>query len=893
MNVTFNKSTPPTLADKAFSDLSKVYAIVPKGCTSSYSSIGFKQITEKNEDYPLVTINLTDAGTLQEMALDIEETDIRNLKLVGPVNSADINHLRTSARFTNISYLDMSDVVLIADNNSYCSSKDFGNFYLSDVNYSYPITYNSGLGFYSVVNQFYGNSFAGVFIGMKVKEVILPSHLTRIGAYCFANCTELQKIVIPDGVTTIEEGAFLGCNSLTEIKLPSSVTKISKYAFYQCVALQIASLDNVTQIGSSAFSQCESLRYVGSLAKVKNIEEASFADCSSLVGEIDLSGVPVISKNAFARCASLSNVIFSENLQSIGESAFAKCTNLRSVNLPESTKAVMPEAFYGCTRLSVVSYSRNLLQVAKSTFTDTPFFASLECVDGIKYMGHIAMCIEGDPVSRISFREGTLSIADDFIYTSSNKDYKTVCTELLLPNSLLRIGNYAFTKGGRYSYEGLGITKLSLPENLLEIGDNAFSYSKSISQITLPESLIYVGNAAFYGCEGLVRVIYNASSLMSNISSSRSIDVHGIFEGTGIEKVTIGPKVRILPSAVFMGCEKLMKVEFADRTSDDHLYVGPYSFYSCKALTNIVLPESTDSIGIYAFRYCRALSNVTLPDSIQRVGELAFEDCPWLDTYLNNQPDGVAYVGLVAFGYKGNMPEGTTISLREGTKSIAYMAFYHCDGMEHLIIPNTVESIGDYAFMGCRNLKSIKMGTGIISIGDCAFENCNALSSIELPEYVKTIGASAFRTCRNLKTITIGSNVTEIGDVAFYGLENISDVTVLRENPEDYNCSNAVFESHGVGVIYIGTTYYSHPENATLHVPEGCVEAYKNCYPWCRFGTIVDDAITSVLQPTIEIMPLNESRTYDNTFIYDLQGRRVTNPQKGGVYIIGGKKVIK
>lgn len=185
------------------------------------------------------------------------------------------------------------------------------------------------------------------------------------------------------------------------------------------------------------------------------------------------------------------------------------------------------------------------------------------------------------------------------------------------------------------------------------------------------------------------------------------------------------------------------------------------------------------------------------------------------------------------------------------------------------------------------------MGTGIISIGDYAFQNCNALSNIELPSNVNTIGKGAFHTCRNLKKITIGKNVSEIGSVAFYGLENINDVTVLRENPEEYNCSNNVFESHGVGVIYIGTTYYSHPENATLHVPEGCVEAYKNCYPWCRFGTIVDDAITSVLPPTIEILPSNEDRVYDDKTIYNLQGRRVMNPQKGGVYIIGGKKVIK
>ena len=742
---------------------------------------------KNSEENSLVTINLINPGTLQETILDIEETSIRHLKIVGTINSADMNYLRTSALLKDLIYLDMSEVVLMADNQSYCFSKDFGNlyFYFSDDNYYYQKTHDSGLGFYISTTHYYSNSFAGSFMDMNVQEVVLPSHLTRIGAYSFANCKNLQKIIIPSGVTTIETCAFYGCKSLQRIDLPPSVTTIEGGAFNNCEQLiTVASMDNVTEIGAAAFAGCESLDYVGNLANVKVLGASCFSGCSRLIS-LNLSNVSIIPDRAFFQCANLSDVVFSDNMQSIGESAFEECTDLHSVKLAETTKAVSARAFLGCKRLNSVTYSKNLLEVSQSTFLDTPFFESMEYDDGIKYMEHIAICPQKGYIN-LTFREGTLSIANDF---SAKYKYSSYCDKLIFPSSLLRIGDRAF--------ENFGITKLSLPENMLEIGDGAFRNCESISQVTLPESLTYIGNASFKGCQGLARVTYNANVSTINKSpyneSSHYYWENGIFAETNIEKVIIGSKVRILPHGLFYNCDKLIKVEFAERTADEHLYVGEYSFFDCDALKSIVLPYKTDSIGSYAFFSCSGLTSVT--------------------------------------------------------------------------IPNSVTSIGRSAFQSCTSLTSITIPSSVTSIGDYAFEGCTGLTSITIPNSVTSIGRLAFRDCTGLTSVTIGNSVTSIGDWAFYECTGLTDIYALRTDPEAYNCATD-------GFLDVPTS------TCTLHVPKGSEEAYASTQPWSKFASIVEEEDLTAIQP-LTLSPSEAGESY-----YNLQGQRITNPQRGQLVII-------
>ena len=99
-------------------------------------------------------------------------------------------------------------------------------------------------------------------------------------------------------------------------------------------------------------------------------------------------------------------------------------------------------------------------------------------------------------------------------------------------------------------------------------------------------------------------------------------------------------------------------------------------------------------------------------------------------------------------------------------------------GRGNITIPNTVTTIGEYAFECCNSLTSITIPAGITSIGRSTFEDCTGLISVTIPDSVTVIGQEAFYRCEKLTSITIPSSVTEIGYEAFWGCSNLTDIYV-------------------------------------------------------------------------------------------------------------------
>ena len=124
-------------------------------------------------------------------------------------------------------------------------------------------------------------------------------------------------------------------------------------------------------------------------------------------------------------------------------------------------------------------------------------------------------------------------------------------------------------------------------------------------------------------------------------------------------------------------------------------YIGSAAFYGCSELTSVTIGNSVAEIGSSCFYGCSSLANITIPESVTSIGGDAFTGTAWYD----NQPNGLIYVGKVAYKYKGNVPETeTSIVIKEGTQIICGSAFEDCTGLTSVTIPNSVTSIGNYAF---------------------------------------------------------------------------------------------------------------------------------------------------------------------------------------------------
>ena len=232
-----------------------------------------------------------------------------------------------------------------------------------------------------------------------------------------------------------------------------------------------------------------------------------------------------------------------------------------------------------------------------------------------------------------------------------------------------------------------------------------------------------------------------------------------------------------------------------------------YSFQNCKGITQVIVPNSVTEIEQYVFEGCTSLTSASLGDGVKKLGYGTFYNCsslayitglsqveaaenntfigtPWLD----NQPDGLLYIGKMLYMYKGTMPDNTTIDVKAGTKSLSNGAFTNCTGLVGINIPESVELIGwSSNFEGCDNLESIK-----VSSDNKIFDsrnNCNAIietatntlvagcNSTIIPNSVTSIGRYVFHNS-GIKSITIPDDVEVIRDYCFYSCESLTNVTI-------------------------------------------------------------------------------------------------------------------
>ncbi len=201
----------------------------------------------------------------------------------------------------------------------------------------------------------------------------------------------------------------------------------------------------------------------------------------------------------------------------------------------------------------------------------------------------------------------------------------------------------------------------------------------------------------------------------------------------------------------FKGAANIIsKLKYRGRTMNV-VEIGERAFKDCSVLTSVTIPNSVTSISRQAFDSSISLTSVTIPESVTSIGNYAFEDCSSL----------------------------TSITIPNSVTSIGYSAFRGCSSLTSITIPNSVTSIGGTAFEDCSSLASI-----IVEQGNEKYDSrdkCNAIietatntlfagcKNTTIPESVTTIGNYAFYGCSSLTSITIPESVTSIGDYAFMG----------------------------------------------------------------------------------------------------------------------------
>ena len=219
--------------------------------------------------------------------------------------------------------------------------------------------------------------------------------------------------------------------------------------------------------------------------------------------------------------------------------------------------------------------------------------------------------------------------------------------------------------------------------------------------------------------------------------------------------------------------------------------------------------------------------------------------------------DGVIYaVTSISYSAFWGCDSLTSVVIPDSVTSIGESAFRECSGLVSVEIPDSVERIDYYAFYGCGSLGSVTIPDSVTEIGNKAFLNCISLASVEIPDSVTSIGESVFWSCRSLASVTIGNGVTSIGSNAFYGCSNLTSVVIPDsvtsigsfafyscsslgsvEIPDSVTsigerafsfCTSLESVTIGNGVTSIGSNaFYGLPGDATFYVPADKVADYQ------------------------------------------------------------------
>ena len=195
---------------------------------------------------------------------------------------------------------------------------------------------------------------------------------------------------------------------------------------------------------------------------------------------------------------------------------------------------------------------------------------------------------------------------------------------------------------------------------------------------------------------------------------------------------------------------------------------------------NIYGGNSADFVirGGVLVKYNGAATEVVVPNGVKIIGgenshSGAFKDCIGITSVV--LPDSVQEIGDYSFQGCAGLK---SVVIPNSVQKICHAAFSGCSSLPSITIPNSVQTIGDTTFYGCSSLSSVEIPNSVQKIGNLAFYECSSLTTVTIPNSVQEIGSCAFYGCNSLRSVTIPKSVREIGREVFWGCSSLASVTI-------------------------------------------------------------------------------------------------------------------
>lgn len=389
-----------------------------------------------------------------------------------------------------------------------------------------------------------------------------------------------------------------------------------------------------------------------------------------------------------------------------------------------------------------------------------------------------------DQITEVVVSEGITSLGDSAF---------SGCRKLLnvqLPESLRSIGESAFDDCTR-------LTLINIPSDVLIIKQWTFSGCDSLSNIELPSSLKSIAEYAFFDCDGLTEIDIPASvTSIDKKALSACERLNHILVDENNQNYTSIDGVLFSQDRSILICYPAGKMDISYEIPESVTTIDDYAFYYNGIIEEIVVPSNVAKIGECAFAGCKSLLSIELTEGVQSIGQKAFSECDYLQDVTF--PASLVSLGSEPFGMSQKLLNIYVNEKSDTYKSIDGVLF-SADGKTLIAfpsgrngtyeIPNDTIAIGDMAFKGNYELKSVKFPEGLITIGDRAFMSCAGISELDFPNTLTTIKDGAFWGCDGLTNVILPANVESFHNGAFSYCENLRNVTFMGESTciEGYN----------------------------------------------------------------------------------------------------------
>ena len=688
----------------------------------------------------------------------------------------------------------------------------------------------------------------------QISSFTIGNEVENIPAYLCYGMENLKEITILNSVTSIGSSAFYGCSGLTSVvwnaknctdfssnsaspfyNIRSNITsftfgnEVEHIPAYLCYGMsginEISVPKSVKSIGDDAFYYCNNLSKVNYNASVNDWVKIDFDSNTSnpinysenlyingeLLTDVKITSADSIKSYAFYYCKGIKYVELGNSVKYIGNSAFNYCNNLKTVYNRTDLDIIKGKTTHGYVAYyaDVVGKEENgFIYNAQNTLIDYIGDTTLVTLD-------LPNVIEG-VISGIFNRFTNLKsirIGDNVKNISNEAFYG--CDNLMEINVSNENNYFSSEEGVLFDKDKTTLIK--------------YPKAKESTSITIPNSVTNIKVNAFSDCNKLNSIVWDAQNC-NNFESFEENPFYNIREN--ITSVVFGDSVEHIPAYLCYEMNKLSELSIPASLQT----IGTDAFYNCSGITSIkwnaiecenytvsTAPFNSISSNITSFIFgnevkhipaylcynINKLADVTITNNVTTIGINAFEGCTNLNTIVWNAIKSKNFEESTSpFN-----PICTKITSFIFGEEVEHIPSYICNGMAKVspkVIPNSVKTIGKYAFWGTRVYKtnweegvlyidsclikaeneelkdtySIKEGTRLIA--DEAFLDCNVLTSLSLASTISYVGNDAFSGCTNLTEIVIPNNIVYMGWNVFSECYRLSSIIWNVKKCDDF-----------------------------------------------------------------------------------------------------------